>query len=68
MNAQYYNKVTIILEANNDGLENYPSSSNYEFNFDATDLTIYGYVEQFRIVLRAAGFSDKLISDALGEF
>ena len=68
MNDQFHTQVTIIIDANNGKLENYPATSRYKFSFDATDMTIYGYVEQFRAVLRAAGFSEKCITDALGEF
>lgn len=60
--------MTIIAEHKNGGLENYPHSNTYTFEFDCTDLTIFGYVEQFRTVLRAEGFSEKLIKEALGEF
>jgi hypothetical protein len=68
MSKEFSQKMTIIAEHKNGGLENYPYSNTYTFEFDSTDLTIYGYVEQFRTVLRAEGFSEKLITEALGEF
>jgi hypothetical protein len=60
--------MTIIAEHKNGGLENYPCSNTNIFEFDTKDLNIYGYVEQFRSVLRAEGFSETLIKEALGEF
>lgn len=49
-------------------LDNYPASSNISITFDGNDCTIYAYVEQFRCFLRACGFGEKTIKDALGEF
>ena len=66
--SNFHTQVTFITESNNDGLKEYPNTSKYTHTFDATDLTIYGYVEQFRCFLRAAGFAEKGIEDALGEF
>lgn len=68
MTKEFSAKATVILDCKNGSLENYPTTNKYTFEFDATDMTIYGYVEQFRTVLRAAGFSEKSITDALGEF
>lgn len=67
MSDKYHTQVTIILDANNGKLQDYPATSRYKFSFDATDLTIHGYVEQFRTVLRAAGFAEKTIIEYLGE-
>lgn len=68
MKNEFSTKVKITLDCKNGGLENYPDTSTYTFEFDGTDMTIFGYVEQFRAVLRAAGFAEKTIKDALGEF
>lgn len=68
MTKEFSQKMTIIAEHKNGQLENYPYSNTYRFEFDCTDLTIHGYVEQFRTVLRAVGFSEKMITEALGEF
>jgi hypothetical protein len=68
MKDDFHTQCTVILDCKNGKLENYPATSHYKFSFDATDMTIYGYVEQFRTVLRAAGFSEKCIADSLGEF
>jgi len=68
MKDTFHTQVTFIADCNNGTLENYPHTNKYTFTFDATDMTIYGYVEQFRCFLRASGFSEKSISDALGEF
>ena len=67
MTDKYHTKVTVIVDANNGRLDDYPVTSNYRFSFDATDMTVWGYVAQFRVVLRAAGFGEKCINDALGE-
>ena len=63
-------KTIITLSSYSDfaGLTGYPKSGSHVISFDATDLDIYGYVEQFRAFLRAAGFCEKNIKDALGEF
>ena len=66
--SNFHTQVTFITESNNDGLKDYPLTSKNEITFDATDATIYAYVEQFRCFLRAAGFAEKSIEDALGEF
>jgi hypothetical protein len=67
MKDEFYTKVKIIVDCRNGDLEDYPASNKYTFEFDATDLDIYGYVDQFRKVLRASGFSDKSIDNALGK-
>jgi hypothetical protein len=68
MTKEFSQKMTIIAQHKNGGLENYPYSNTYTFEFDSTDLTVDGYVEQFRTVLRAVGFAEKTITEALGEF
>jgi len=68
MKSEFSSKVKIILDCKNGDLDNYPYTNTYTFEFDATDLTIVGYIEQFRTVLRAAGFSEKSIKDHMGEF
>ena len=60
--------ITVTLDCKNGDLPHYPSVNKYTFKFDATDMTIQGYVEQFRIILRASGFAEKTIREALGEF
>jgi|688.fasta_scaffold22288_12 hypothetical protein len=60
--------ITVTLDCKNGDLPHYPSVNKYTFKFDATDMTIQGHVEQFRIILRASGFAEKTIREALGEF
>lgn len=67
MKDEFYTKVKVIVDCKNGDLKDYPASNKYTFEFDATDLTLYGYVEQFRTILRASGFSEKSITEALGE-
>jgi hypothetical protein len=63
-------KTTVTFTATSDygELENYPASGTQTITFDATDCTIHAYVEQFRNFLRAEGFAEKTITDALGEY
>ena len=68
MKSEFSSKVKIIIDCKNGDLSNYPYTNTYTFEFDATDLTIVGYIEQFRAVLRAAGFSEKSINEHMGEF
>ena len=59
MKSEFSTKVKIIIDCKNSELSDYPYTNTYTFEFDATDLTIVCYIEQFRTVLRAAGFSEK---------
>ena len=68
MNDEYSTQVKVTIDSKYGNLKDYPRTSLYSFEFDATDLNINGYVEQFRTALRAAGFGEKSIADALGEF
>jgi hypothetical protein len=63
-------KTTVTFSSQSDScqLENYPASNTLSITFDGNDCTVYAYVEQFRCFLRACGFSEKNITDALGEF
>jgi hypothetical protein len=58
---------TIIIDADNGDLEDFPSTDKTTITFDATDLTLTGWVYQFKKVLAAAGFLEKSINDYLGE-
>lgn len=62
-------KTTVTFTAHSDygELDDYPVSGTQTITFDATDCTIHAYVEQFRCFLRAEGFAEKNIADALGE-
>ena len=68
MTSEFSSKVKITIDCKNGDLSNYPYTNTYTFEFDSTDLTIVGYIEQFRTVLRAAGFSEKSIKEHMGEF
>ena len=63
-------KTTVTFTAHSDygDLENYPASGTQTITFDATDCTIQAYVEQFRCFLKAEGFAEKTIKEALGEY
>ena len=63
-------KTTVTFTAHSDygELQDYPASGTQTITFDATDCTIHAYVEQFRCFLRAEGFAEKNITEALGEF
>jgi hypothetical protein len=63
-------KTTVTFSSFSDfgGLEDYPRSGSHTISFDATDCTIYGYIEQFRSFLKASGFAEKTITEAIGEF
>jgi len=66
-NNPYYSKVTISLDFSNGDMEDYPKSNKLTLEFDATDANIWAYIDQFRVALRAAGFCEKSITEALGE-
>jgi hypothetical protein len=68
MTATDYNtKCTIIFEANNGDLKDYPAVEKVTFEFDATDASIDLWVLQFKRVLAVAGYADKTINDYLGD-
>jgi hypothetical protein len=66
-NNPYYSMVTISLDCSNGDMEDYPKSNKLTLEFDATDANIWAYIDQFRVALRAAGFCEKSIVEALGE-
>lgn len=68
MTNPYYTKVKFVVECSNGTLENYPTTNKNTIEFDATDGTIWMWVEQFRSLLRLQGFGEKNITEALGEF
>jgi len=68
MSKEFSIKNTLIYEAYHPSLDSYPKSCKYTLEFDGTDMTVYGYVEQFRAYLRMMGFAEKSIKEALGEF
>lgn len=60
--------VTFTATSDYGDLTDYPKSGTQTITFDATDCTILAYVEQFRCFLKAEGFCEKTIKEALGEF
>jgi hypothetical protein len=66
-NNPYYSKVTITIDASNGDMPDYPATNKIALEFDATDANIWAYIDQFRVALRAAGFCEKSIVEALGE-
>ena len=60
-------KCTIIFQANNGTLEDYPVTETTTFEFDATDSPIGVWVTQFKKVLAVAGFAEKSIEKYLGD-
>jgi hypothetical protein len=67
MTKEYYTKVTVTVDSNNGNLEDYPSKTFDTYSFDATDLTIWAWGEQFRKILRGEGFAEANIIELLGE-
>jgi hypothetical protein len=63
----FYTKVTMIIESSNGDLEDYPKSNKYTIEFDATDMTLFGWAEQFRALLSLQGFAEKSIIELLGD-
>ena len=57
----------IIIEANNGDLEDFPATEETTISFDATDLSMPGWIYQFKKVLAAAGFHEKTIIEYLGD-
>ena len=66
-NNPYYSKVMISLDCSNGDMVDFPKSNKLTLEFDATDANIWAYIDQFRVALRAAGFCEKSIVEALGE-
>jgi hypothetical protein len=60
-------EVSFVSKSNNGNLEGYPKSDVASIVFDGSDATITVYVEQFRSFLRAVGFHETCINDAIGE-
>ena len=67
MKNTFSTKVKIIIDSDNGFLEDYPKTSKYTFEFNATDLNIHAWMLQFKHVLKAAGFLEKTIDEYLGE-
>lgn len=65
--SNHSTKVTITVENKCPGLEDYPESMFDTYSFDATDLTIWAWGEQFRKILRGEGFAESNINELLGE-
>lgn len=58
----------IILKLDNGDLDDYPVTEEASISFNATDLTMSGWVQQFKKVLAVAGFAEKTINDYLGDY
>ena len=67
MTNPFSSEVSFIVKNSNGTLTNFPKTDVKSIVFDGTDATIYVYVEQFRYFLRACGFCEKNIIDAMGE-
>ena len=59
-------EISFISESNG-SVKGYPKSDVKSIVFDGEDATVFVYVEQFRMFLRACGFGEKSINDAMGE-
>ena len=57
----------IIIEANNGDLQDFPVTEETSISFDATDLSMAGWVYQFKRVLALAGFAERTIIEYLGD-
>jgi hypothetical protein len=62
----FSHKCTIIFEADNGDLEDYPATEKISFEFDTTDAAIGLWITQFRKVLSAVGFAENSINKYLG--
>lgn len=67
MKDTFSTKVKIIVDSDNGFLDDYPKTSKYTIEFNATDLSINAWVLQFKQVLKAVGFCEKTINEYLGE-
>lgn len=59
-------KVKMILTYTTGGMEDLPSKECISWEFDASDLSAYGWVCQFRKLMAMAGFMEKTITEYLG--
>ena len=57
----------IIIEAYNGDLEDFPTTEETSISFNATDLSMVGWVHQFKKVLAVAGFAEETIIEYLGD-
>ena len=60
-------EVSFVSKSYNGNLEGFPKSDVKSIVFDGEDATVFVYVEQFRSFLRACGFHENSINDAMGE-
>jgi hypothetical protein len=67
MTNPFSSEISFIAENSNGTLTNFPKTDVKSIVFDGTDATIFVYVDQFRCFLRACGFSEANIVDAMGE-
>ena len=67
MTNPFHSKVSFVSENSNGTLTNFPKTDVKSIVFDGTDATIFVYVDQFRCFLRACGFGEQSIIEALGE-
>ena len=58
----------ITLKHDNADLEDFPVTEEASISFNATDLTMFGWVQQFKKVLAVAGFAENTINDYLGDY
>mgnify|MGYP003656706853 CR=1 FL=1 len=58
----------ITLKHDNGDLEDFPCTEDSSISFNATDLTMCGWIQQFKKVLAVVGFSEKTIEDHLGAY
>lgn len=64
--SDYKTTVTFTHEADNGSLEDFPATEKTTITFDATDLTVEGWVYQFKRFLLLSGFCEKTVEDRLG--
>lgn len=67
MTKDYFTKVKIVLESNNGDLEDFPATTKYVVKFDATDMSVQGWIDEFKKVLTLAGYMEKTIEEYLGD-
>jgi hypothetical protein len=64
---QFSTEISFTSKNSNGSLPGFPKSDVKSIVFDGEDATVFVYVEQFRSFLRACGFHENSINDAMGE-
>lgn len=60
-------KITLKHD-NGDLIDDFPPTEEASISFDATDISIHVWTQQFKKVLAVAGFAEQTINEYLGEY